>query len=178
MQKTSLRYGLFSGSVLVIFFLVKYFFTRDSANWEVQEVIGYIGIVLSLLFVYFGIRHWRDEYNEGRLTFGQGFKLGILITLFPAIAFGVFSWLQMNVIDPGFLDRYYGYYVEKVKASTPPGQVEAALKDLETQKEMFASPFMQFFAMFMTVMLVGIVITVIASLILQRRQATQRAMAV
>jgi hypothetical protein len=94
--------------------------------------------------------------------------LGTLITTFPSIAFGLFTWLEMNVLDPDFSDKYYAHYTEKIKASTPPAELQATLQKLESEKEMFASPFMQFALMFLTVFLIGIVITVISSLILQR----------
>ena len=115
-----------------------------------------------------GIRYWRDNFNAGRLSFGEGFKLGTLITLFPSIAFGLFTLLQLNVLEPDFNNRYYAHYVQKVKASTPPERIQETLQKLESEKEMFASPFMQFSIMFLTVFLIGIVITVISSLILQR----------
>jgi Protein of unknown function (DUF4199) len=168
MQKTVFRFGFYGMGIMLVISLILFLTLHGKQNWEVQEVIGYISIVISLLFVYFGIRHWRDNYNAGRLSFGQGLKLGTLITLFPSVAFGLFTWLEMNVLDPEFSDKYYAYYVEKLKASTPPDQWQQALQKLESEKEMFSSPFLQIGVMFLTVFLIGIVITVISSLILQR----------
>ena len=177
MGKTALRYGLFGVTLMVIILVIVFLIFRNDHNWDVQEVIGYVTIVLSLLFVYFGIRHWRDNYNGSRLSFGEGFKLGTLITLFPSIAFGLFTLLQGSVLDPDFNEKYYAHYVKKVKASTPPGQLQETLQKLESEKEMFASPFMQFAIMFLTVFLIGIVITVISSLILQRSSRKEKTVA-
>ena len=168
MRKTIVRFGLYGVVIMSIVLAISFIAFKDRHNWEVQEVIGYTTIILSLLFVYFGIRHWRDNYNSGLLTFGQGLKLGLLITLFPSIAFGLFTWLEM-VLDPGFMDQYYSYYVQKLKASTPPDKWQETLQKLEAEKEMFSSPLIQFAVMFLTVFLIGVVITVISSLILQRK---------
>ena len=168
MQKTVFRFGFYGIAVMLVVLLTSFFIFKGKENWETQEIVGYITIVISLLFVYFGIRHWRDNYNTGRLSFGQGLKLGTLITLFPSIAFGLFTWLEMGVLDPEFSNKYYAYYVQKTKASTPPDKLQEALQKLESEKEMFSSPFIQFAVMFLTVFLIGIVITVISSLILQR----------
>lgn len=173
MGKTAFRYGLFGMIVMFIIQVIVFLIFRDNYNWDVQEVIGYVTIILSLLFVYFGIRHWRDNYHAGSLSFAEGLKLGTLITLFPSVAFGLFSLIEVNVLDPDFNDKYYAHYIQKVKASTPPDQLQATLQKLESEKEMFASPFMQFAIMFMIVFLIGIVITVISSLILQRRNSMQ-----
>jgi hypothetical protein len=172
MQKTVFRFGMYGVAVMLTILLISFFSFRGQRNWEVEEVVGYVTIVLSLLFVYFGIRKWRDSYNNGRLSFGQGLKLGSLISLFPSIAFGLFSWLEMSVLDPEFGDKYYGHIAEQIKASTPPHQLQAALQKLESEKEMFSNPLMQFAVMFLTVFLIGLVITVISSLILQRKEKT------
>ena len=158
---------------MLVVLLTSFFIFKGKENWETQEILGYTTIVISLLFVYFGIRHWRDNYNTGRLSFGQGLKLGTLITLFPSIAFGLLTWLEMSVLDPEFSNKYYAYYVQKMKASTPPDKLQEALQKLESEKEMFSSPFLQFAVMFLTVFLIGIVITVISSLILQRNARTK-----
>jgi Ca2+/Na+ antiporter len=174
MKKTVLRYGLFGLSLMVLLLFVVFLVFRNDQRWEIQEVIGYVTIVLSLIFVYSGIRHWRDNHNSGNLSFGQGLKLGTLITLFPAIGFGLFTWLQVSVLDPDFNDRYYAHYLEKVKASTPPHKLEETIQKLQAEKEMFGSPLMQFGLMFLTVFLIGIVITVISSLILQKRNTREK----
>lgn len=169
MQKTVFRFGLYGVVIMVVIMVATFLIFRGNEQWALQEVIGYITIVLSLLFVFLGMRHWRDNYNSGQLSFGQGLKLGTLITIFPAVAFGLFSWLEMSVLDPEFSDRYYAHYVQKMKSSTPPGELQAALQKLESEKEMFSSPIAQFGFMFLTVFMIGIIITVISSLILQRK---------
>src|SRR5688500_9198612 len=100
MQKTVLRFGMYGVVVMAIILIVEFFIFKDQPNWDVQEVVGYVTIILSLLFVYFGIRHWRDNYNSGYLSFGQGLKLGTLISLFPSLAFGLFTLLEILVVDP------------------------------------------------------------------------------
>lgn len=161
---------MYGVSVMLAILLISFLIFKGNHNWEVQEVLGYATIILSLLFVYFGIRHWRDNYNNGRLSFGQGLKLGLLITILPSVAFGLFTVLEMSVLDPEFSDKYYAHVAQKIKASTPPDKLQAALQKIESEKEMFSSPFVQFAMMFLTVFLIGLIITVISSLVLQRKE--------
>lgn len=44
-------------------------------------VIGYTTIVLSFLLVFLGIRSYRENVGNGRITFGRAFGVDILITL-------------------------------------------------------------------------------------------------
>lgn len=168
MKRIAFRYGMWGVAIMLIILIADFFIFQNKTNWELQEVIGYATIVVSLLFVYFGIRRWRDKENAGQLSFWRGIGLGSLISLFPSVAFGLFSWIQMNFLDPGFSDRYYNYYVEKVKQSTPPEKLQAALQKMAEEKEMFSSPVAQFLFMFLTVFVIGFIITIISTLLLRR----------
>ncbi len=69
-------------------------------------VVGYTTIVISFLFVYFGMRSYRDNVLGGHISFGKGFQAGILITLISCV-FYVAAWLVIyyNFI-PDFADKY------------------------------------------------------------------------
>ena len=41
------------------------------------DVLGYTSILLSALFVFFGIRSYRENAGEGRMTFGRGLAVGL-----------------------------------------------------------------------------------------------------
>ena len=167
MKKIVTRYGIYGVAVMLIISVSAFFIFKDNHNWEVQEIIGYVTIVLSLVFVYFGIRQWRDKYNAGQLTFGKGLGIGTLISLFPSVAFGLLTWIE-GWIDPEWQDKYYAHYIENIKKTTSPEKLQAALQEVADQREMFSSPVAQFGLMFLTVFIIGFIITIISALILRR----------
>lgn len=170
MKKILLRYGIFSGITILAFFAFTLSIGK-SLNYDLQEVIGYVGIFLSLVFVYFGIRQYRDQVNGGRLSFGQGLKVGMLIVLVPAFCFGAFDVLYSTVINPGFWDEYCGAYLDKMKASLPAAEYELKSKQMKEQVELFRNaPFLQFLLMFVTVIAAGVIVTVISTFMLKRNQ--------
>lgn len=176
MKKTVLRYGLYASAMIIVIFLVTWLTLNQSgSNYELQEIIGYTGIVLSLSFVFFGIRHYQDHINNGTLTFGQGLKTGLLIVLIPALAFGLFDVLYVSFADPEFLDKYTAYQLEKLKASLPAASYEVEAAKLKEEMKMFSNPAIQFVAMFLTVFMIGVIITVISALVLRRNPATSAA---
>jgi len=176
MKKTALRYGLYGVYLLVAFCLVRYIMNPHPTNFDNQETIGWIGILLSVFFVFFGIKYYRDKENGGSLGFGEGMKLGLLITIFPALLFGIYSVIYSEILDPGFMDNYYNWQVAKLKSELPPAEFDGQLKEMEQQKEMFVNPLFQFGAMFLSVFVVGLIVTVISTLVLKRK-ARQVAMA-
>ena len=168
MKKITLRYGAYGAAVMAVVFLPEFIIFKNDPHWELQEIIGYATIVASQLFIYFGIRRWRDKENAGQLSFWRGIGIGSLISLLPSLAFVLLSVVEMK-LDPQFSDKYYAYYIEKIKQSTPPDQLQAALKSVNDEREMFSNPVAQFLVMFLTVFIIGFIITIISTLILRRK---------
>jgi len=77
MKKTILNYGLYSSSLLIVLFGVSFIF-EGSIDYSMSEIIGYISIILSLTFIYFGIKFYRDTINNGLIKFLKGLKIGLL----------------------------------------------------------------------------------------------------
>jgi F0F1-type ATP synthase assembly protein I len=172
MNKIILRYGLYGSCSIILFFLATYLlFGTDTPNWDLQEVLGYLSMILSLLFVFFGIRHYRNTENGHQLSFGQGMKLGLFITLITSFAFGVFDSLFVTFFWPDFGNQYYGHYKDELAKKMSGAELTKALQEVDKQKEMFDNPLALFGFMFITVFLIGVIITVISSLILKTKTA-------
>lgn len=166
MQKTILRYGIYAGSVLVILGLINLTVFRG-LGYEAQEIVGYLSIFISMIFVFMGIKHYRDSVNSGKLSFAEGLKIGALIVIIPAIVFGLFDIVYTEVIDPGWKKEYYDHYLDQYK-TLPAAEFEKMKTQLQAQQEMFSSPFLQFMIMSLTVFVLGMIVTVISSLTLRR----------
>ena len=173
MKRTILRYGLLASLTIIGLFGVSRLIFGSEGNYDEQEIFGYTSMVLSMLFVFFGIKHYRDKENGGQLSFGQGMKVGVLIVLIPALAYGIFDVIYILMIDPGFVDKYYQVQMAKMQQTMTPAEFEAAKAEMQSMKEMFSSPFFSFLLMFLTVFVIGIIVTVISSLILRRGERRQ-----
>ena len=170
MKSTVFRYGSYSAlTVLVVAWIA--FFALGNASMTVQEVAGYLSMLLAMIFVFLGIRHFRNNVNGGILTFGQGLKIGVLIILIPAVAFGLFDILYTEVINPGWKDDYYSKYIDNLRKSVAADKLDAAIQKAEKQKEMFANPLFQFLLMGGTVFIIGFIVTIISTLALRRNKA-------
>src|ERR1700724_4358914 len=82
MKRTVLTWGLISGGVCTGLVLATTAFA-DAIGFDKAEILGYTIIVASALFVYFGVRSYRENVNGGKVTFGRGFQVGLLMPIFP-----------------------------------------------------------------------------------------------
>lgn len=170
MKKTVFRYGMYATILIVSISAFNFFVLSKLTSESGQELAGYLTMLLSMIFVFMGIKHYRDNENGGSLSFTEGLKVGVLIVLIPSVFFGLFDLLYTEVINPTWLEEYYTKYADKLKASTAPEKLEAALKKLSAEKEMFSNPVYQFLLMALTVFIIGFIVTIISSLTLRRKQ--------
>ena len=171
MKSTVLRYGIYAMLAMVLLSAVHVFLVVPNVKSANTEVVGYLTMLLSMIFVFAGIKHYRDKINNGTLSFWQGLKIGMLIVLIPSIAFGLFDLLYTKVINPGWMENYYKEMIEHTKKVTAPDKLDVALKKLESSKEIFSNPFLEFLLMAVTVFIIGFIVTIISSLALRRSRS-------
>ena len=168
MKNTVLRYGIWSAISICILFLISSLALKN-LDFKTQEIYGYASIIVSLSFVFFGIKHFKDNNNNGLLSFGKGLLVGLLITMFASVTFGLYNVIYVEYINPDFMTEYYTHSVEQVSKTLSGDELQAKLKKMEEEKAMFADPFMNFSLMFLTVFMIGFIISLISSLILSKR---------
>ena len=168
MKKTVLRFGLYGAVTICLLFLLTWFLLKDS-NFEFSEALGYLSMVVALSFVYFGIKNYRDQENEGTISFAKGLIIGILISLITAIAFGIIDVIYITYINPDFTETYYNEAVEEMRQQLSATEFKVKLKELEQQKALFSNSLFAFALMSGTVLVIGFIISLISALLLQRK---------
>src|SRR2546430_1488095 len=175
MKKTVLTFGLISGAVSASMMLITVPFV-DAIGWKKGEILGYTGIVLSALLVFFGVRSYRENAAGGRLTFGRGFAVGILITLISSACY-VATWeIVYYKMMPDFADKYAAHMVERAKASGASQQkIDESLRQAKQFKQMYDNPAINVGITFMEVFPVGLVVTLVSAGILRKKARSPEA---
>ena len=168
MKKTFKRYALYSGITMVALYAAVILVITCGANDLLGMVMTYTAMVVSLCFVYFGIRYYRDMQNNGGLGFWQGIKLGVLISLVPSLCFGLCDVIYVTLVNPNFADNYEARHLQQIKAATPPDQFAAKAAEFKESMAFFKNPLGDFTVMFLNVMAIGLIITVISTFMLKK----------
>jgi Protein of unknown function (DUF4199) len=171
MKRTVLTFGLISGAVSSLMMLGT-IPLMHRIGFDHGLIVGYTAIVLSFLLVFFGIRSYREQAG-GAITFGRAFNVGILITLISCV-FYVGTWqLLYFKLQPGFMDTWAAYAVEKVRADGgTPEAVEATRRQMQSFKEAYDNPLTNAAYTFVEPFPVGLLITVISAAALRRKPRT------
>jgi len=169
MKKTVLTFGLIAGAVLSVFMLLTLPFL-DRIGFDKGEVIGYTGMVLAFLMVFFGIRSYRENVGGGKISFGRAVAVGLLITFVASLCYVVTWEIIYFKLAPGFAEKYTNYIIEKVRASGASQQViEAKLEEMKSFKALLDNPLINASITLLEPLPVGLLMTLISSAILRKK---------
>lgn len=126
--------------------------------------------MLAGLLVYFGIRSYRDNFSGGRLTFAQGFAVGILITLLSNFIY-VASWeFIYHQFMPDFAETYSAQMIERAKASGVSQQkIDETVRQAEDFRRNYHNPIYVIGMTFIEPFPIFLLITLISAAVLRRK---------
>lgn len=168
-KKIILTFGGLSGLVAVAMMWATLPFIH-SIGFDKGAIVGYTSIVISFLFVFFGVRAYRQSLEGAPLTFGNAFGVGILITLISCV-FYVASWMVMsNTVMPDFVDQYSNYVMESLRTSgATQAAIDAKAGELAQFRTMYQNPLWVMAFTFLEPFPVGLLVTLISALTLRRK---------
>jgi hypothetical protein len=172
MKKTVLTFGLISGLMISVL-MGGSLLLADKIGSGHSMVLGYTIMVASFLFVYFGIRSYRDNVLGGQISLGRAFACGILITLVTT-AFYVAMWevLYFNFM-PHFMDSYFAAQIHKVQSAGLDSATTAAqVAAIQHSQQLYQNPLVNIAYTVLEPLPVGLIITLISAFLLRRKAPT------
>ena len=171
MKKVVLTFGFLSGGVSAAMMFSTLPFI-ESIGFERGAIVGYTAIVISFLFVFFGIRSYRDNVLGGRIGFGRALGVGLLITLISCVCYVVAWQIVYTNFMPDFLEKYTTHVVDQAKAAgKSAAELETMTKQMASFKELYKNPLIRFALTMIEPLPVGLLITFISAAILRRKTA-------
>lgn len=169
MKKHVLIYGIIAGFITTAW-MIGMIASGNSEIMENGEIYGYSIMLLAFSMIFVGIKNYRDKHNEGLITFGKAFKLGLLITLVASTIYVLVWLIDYYFFIPDFMDKYATMMLEKLKAKGM-SQTELDAKALEMAqfKEMYKNPFFNAMITYTEILPVGLIMSLIAALVFKRK---------
>jgi len=174
MKKIVWKYGGYAALFeLITFILTWLLIDITHVDHKVQGFIGYVTILSPLLFVYFGIRYFRDRVNDGSISFLKALQVGLLIVIVPTVSFAIIETVYVLYIDPHFYENIAKYDIEQYRKALPPAAFAAKVKQINAEVAMNNNIVYNFCGMILTVGALGTIVALICSVILRRKPQYQ-----
>ncbi|MBL7728595.1 MAG: DUF4199 domain-containing protein [Dinghuibacter sp.] len=173
MKKLILTYGLIAGAVVstIMLFTMNYIsYCNGNVDFETSMLIGYASMLLAFSLVFVGTRNYRNKYNNGIISFGKAFKTGILIVLVASTIY-VAAWLVCYYFFmPDFMEQYAASAINKLKESGASQlEIDEKAKEMANFAKMYKRPVFNALITYAEILPVGLVVTLISSLVLKRK---------
>jgi uncharacterized protein DUF4199 len=169
MKRTVWTFGLISGGILSIVMLASMRF-QDTIGFDRAEVVGYTSMVVSFLFVFFGVRSYRENVGNRSLSFGRALAVGALISLIACLCY-VATWeLVFYKLSPDFSAKYQAYAIEHAKSSgSSQAEIDKKIADARKFMELYQNPLVNAAVTFLEPLPVALVFTLVSAGILRRK---------
>src|SRR5688572_22265269 len=173
MKKVILIYGLIAGSIVAaMMFITMPMYNNGTLDLDNGELVGYSTMVIALAMVFFGIKSYRDNHANGVISFGKGFKVGILITLVACTIYALAWEVSYSSIGDEFMQKIEESYFAKMKEKDATQlEMSAAKKEYDRFVEMYKNPLFRFaFPALVEMFPVGLIISLISAGLLRKKE--------
>ncbi len=175
MKKNIIIYGLIAGivvSILMLFTTNYISHCKGNVDYGTSMLIGYASMLIAFSLIFVGIRNYRDKYNEGVISFGKAFKIGIMIVLIASTIYVVAWLIDYFFFIPDFLEKYSAHTIDELKASGASQiEIDKQTNEMADFGRMYQNPFFNAMMTYVEILPVGLIVTLISSLILKRKTA-------
>ncbi len=88
MRKVVITFGVLAGAIVSIFSIfIMDLCKRGAITFDNSDFIGYGSMVIALSIIFFGIKSYRDNYQNGAIKFTKGLQVGMLISLVASLMY-------------------------------------------------------------------------------------------
>ena len=168
MKKNVLTYGLIIGIVLCIHMVVLVNVIYNNPTVKANDIVGYAAMVVMFSLIFFGIRNYRNKQLDGLITFGKGFKTGVLIALVSSTIYTIVWLVYYYLFVPDFVE----VYTERILNTCSPSELEAKTKQMSSFKEMYKNPLFVVLITYSEILPIGLAVALISALILRKTKPT------
>jgi hypothetical protein len=179
MKRNILIFGLVSGVILGAFVFSISFISNVFHGHIENEIVGYSAMIIAFSFIFVGTKNFRDKYNHGLVSFGKAFLVGMGISMIGSTLY-VGAWLiEYYFFMPDFMEKYSAALIQKAQHSgLTPEALQKRIDSINSMNRMYKNPLFVILLTYMEVLPVGIVISLVTSLILRKRKPQSAAVAV
>lgn len=176
MKKNVIIFGLIAGAIITGHMLYMVDLCYRNPEFKGNAVIGYAAMLIVFSLIFVAIKNYRDKYNNGVVSFGKAFMIGLYISLITTAMYTIGWTIDYHWFVPDFMDQYTLHVLNAAKADgASPQEITEKVAEMAKYKELYKNPAFFVFATAMEIFPVGIVVSLISALILKRKNKKQPA---
>ncbi len=174
MKKIVLIFGLIAGLIVTGMMIYGTIRMKNSEDYKGSIVLGYTTMVIAFSLIFVGVKNFRDKHNNGVISFGKAFRIGLYITLIASTMY-VGAWLiEYYFFFPDFAEKYTACVIKDAKSSgASQAELNAKMAEMAQMEEMYKNPLFVILATYLEIFPVGLIVTLLCALLLKKKPKPQ-----
>lgn len=170
MKKISVIYGLIGGIIVSAFMALTIPNMDSDTDMTLSMFMGFASMIVALSTVFLGIKKYRDVHLNGVISFGKAFLIGLYISLIASTMY-VLTWMVISdLYMPNFMENYVEAQLNAFEQTAATAEeISQKREELNAMAESYKNPVIKALYTYMEIFPVGLIITLISSLILKRK---------
>ncbi|HZG26811.1 MAG TPA: DUF4199 domain-containing protein [Chitinophagaceae bacterium] len=179
MKKNILVFGLFAGLISCLNLLAVTIMSNRGFDFDNGMWIGYASMLLAFSLIFVAVKNYRDRYNNGVISFGKAFKIGLYITLIAATVYVVAWLIDYYYFIPDFAEKYSAHMIQKLRDSgASEAEINKQTAEMAGFQKMYQNPFFNAMITYTEILPVGLLVSLTCALILKRKRTEKFAEAI
>lgn len=164
---TAMRFGLYTGLILVAISLVMYLTgLSDPTNTSQRFISMAINILVFAGGMVLACRAHRDEELGGVMSFGRGFGVSMLVAIAASLISSVYSYIFLKFIDPEVMKKAMDLQMQQMESR---GMTDEQIEQASKMMEIFSTPGFASLSAFIFSVIFALIVALIVAGIMQKR---------
>lgn len=160
-------YGAIAGVIVIIGMYSSIAFVADHGT--LGMVAGYLSMLVAMIFVFVGVKRYRDVNLGGVIGFGKAFGVGLGIagvaSLFYVLSWEVYMWQTGGT----FMTEYIASSIEDMRAAgKSAAEIAKFSAEMNAMAEQYKNPLFRMALTFTEILPVGLLVSLISAALLRK----------
>ena len=160
-------YGVIAGVIVVAGMFINIGFLAD--HGAMGMVAGYLSMLVALIFVFVGVKRYRDVDLGGVIgfwkAFGVGLGIGLVASLFYILGWEAYMWQTGGT----FMADYIATSVEDMRAAgKPAAEIAAFSAEMGAMAEQYKNPLFRMALTLTEIFPVALLVSIVSALLLRK----------
>lgn len=152
------------------------YFNRDSLDFQHGMLYGYLSMLVAFVFVFVGIKTYRDDVLSGQISFGKALKVGMLIVAIASTIYVGLWLIDYFFFIANFSEIYTAHELNKLKAAgAGAAEIARKAKEMAEFSRMYKNPLFNAIMTYCEIVPVGLIVALLAAAILRKKPAVASA---
>lgn len=137
----------------------------SNTEYKANDVLGYATLVILFSLIYFGVRSYRNNHLQGKISFPKALKIGAIICFLASTVYVILGLSYYYLFAPDFIDVLSEFMIK----NSAPDKVEETTANMANFKEMYKNPLFAIFVSYMEVLPIGLLVTLLSAFIVKKK---------